>query len=179
MPHKESINGVPPEPTAPSDWILLEEPKVWPRGDFLSPNSKGERTRITYYQREEDDHLYAEAWFGAGTEGGPGNVHGGALAAVLDELMGFTCWYRSHPVMTGQLTVTYRSPVPINTEARCEAWIDRIENRKVFLKATLRDTETNNLFTEGEAIFIKLKDEHLAAMAERYQDYLERKHPEQ
>lgn len=175
MPHKDSIDGVPPDPTPESDWIPLKEPKVWPRGDFLQPESTGERTRISYFERKDDEHLYAEAWFGAGTEGGPGNVHGGALAAVLDELMGFCAWYRGHPVMTGQLTVTYRKPMPINTEARCESWIDRIEDRKVFIKGALSDTETHEPYCEGEAIFIKLKEEHLVEMAERYQAYLERK----
>lgn len=118
------------------------------------------------------------AWFGAGTEGGPGNVHGGALAAVLDEIMGFCSWYRGHAVMTGTLTLHYRKPVPINTETRCEAWIDRIDGRKVYVKGVIQDTDTAETYTEGESIFIKLTGVHLAEMARRFQAMQERKSAE-
>jgi len=49
-------------------------------------------------------------------EGYPGIVHGGIIAAILDETGGRAYMDGSHPFMvTGQLNVRYRKPVPIKT----------------------------------------------------------------
>jgi acyl-coenzyme A thioesterase PaaI-like protein len=49
-------------------------------------------------------------------EGYPGIVHGGIIAAILDETGGRAYMDGSHPFMvTGQLKVRYRKPVPIET----------------------------------------------------------------
>jgi uncharacterized protein (TIGR00369 family) len=46
-------------------------------------------------------------------QGPPGYVHGGASAAVLDEAMGLAIWYAGYRVVTVNLNLDYRKPVPI------------------------------------------------------------------
>lgn len=75
-------------------------------------------------------------------------VHGGALAAFLDVAMGFLIWWApgTRHVATGELTVRYRRPIPLNTTVYVEAAVDRIEGRKRFLTASLSaitDTGSN------------------------------------
>ena len=57
---------------------------------FLVANPSGESVRIAYFRGPAAGALYAKAWFGRETQGPPGHVHGGAMAAVLDEAMGGT-----------------------------------------------------------------------------------------
>ena len=36
--------------------------------------------------------------------GPPGHVHGGAMAAALDEAMGAVCWMNGHPVVAATIS---------------------------------------------------------------------------
>ena len=46
-------------------------------------------------------------------QGPPGFVHGGASAAVLDEAMGLAIWQAGYHVVTVNLMIDYRKPVPL------------------------------------------------------------------
>ena len=46
-------------------------------------------------------------------QGPPGFAHGGATAAVLDEAMGLAIWHAGYRVVTVNLTLDYRKPVPL------------------------------------------------------------------
>ena len=61
--------------------------------------SEGDRVRLAYFRKPDEPILYAKAWFGSKTMGPPGHVHGGAMAATLDEAMGAVCWMNGHPVV--------------------------------------------------------------------------------
>jgi hypothetical protein len=62
---------------------------------FPSPEEtflhKGDRVRLAYFRKPNEPELYAKAWFGKKTMGPPGHVHGGAMAAALDEAVGAVC----------------------------------------------------------------------------------------
>ncbi|MEI8322248.1 MAG: PaaI family thioesterase [Actinomycetes bacterium] len=90
-------------------------------------------------------------------EGPPGCVHGGFIAAAFDEVLGLTQSLTGNPGMTGQLTVRYSSPTPLNSELVCEGRIDRIEGRKIFTVATLMNGETK--CAEAEGLFISMRPE--------------------
>ena len=114
------------------------------------------RTRVEYFRHPENDHLHARVWFGPHTEGPPNAVHGGAIAAVLDEAMGGVCWMNGHQVVGARITINYRHMTPLGFEGRVESWIERIERRKIFLKSRLTD-DTGKVHAEGEALFVELK----------------------
>ena len=90
-------------------------------------------------------------------EGPPGCVHGGFIAAAFDEVLGITQSLTGNPGMTGQLTVRYSSPTPLNADLVFEGRIDRIEGRKIFTVATLMNGETK--CAEAEALFISMRPE--------------------
>ena len=69
-----------PEP----GWVPVV-PFPSPEGTFLH---EGDRVRLAYFRNPQRPELYAKAWFGTKTMGPPGHVHGGAMAAALDEAMG-------------------------------------------------------------------------------------------
>lgn len=55
----------------------------------------------------------AETVLGAAFEGAPGRAHGGVVAAIFDDVMGYVLSIHKVPAFTGRLAVTYRAPTPI------------------------------------------------------------------
>ncbi len=103
------------------------------------------------------------ATFGVPYEGPPGYVHGGFLAASFDEVLGMAQSMTGNPGMTGTLTIRYRRPTPLLTELVFEAWVDRVEGRKIFTHGTL--SANGQLTAEAEGLFIAIGHERFAAMA--------------
>lgn len=122
-----------------------------------------ERTRVEYFRNPDNDHLYAKVWFGPHTEGPPELVHGGAIAAVLDEAMGAVCWMNGHPVVGARITINYRHLTPLGFQGDVESWIVQIEGRKISIKSRLSDGH-GKVHAEGEALFIQLAPEMQARL---------------
>ena len=47
-----------------------------------------------------------------------GVVHGGMIALILDEAIGWAAWQRGHPGVTGKLEVRYRHPLKVGEQIR-------------------------------------------------------------
>jgi acyl-coenzyme A thioesterase PaaI-like protein len=122
-----------------------------------------ERTKVEYFRDPASDHLHATVRFGPFTEGPPESVHGGAIAAVLDEAMGAVCWMNGHHVVAARLTINYRHLTPLGFEGRVESWIEHIDRRKLFIRSRLADSE-GKVHAEGEALFIELLPDMKARM---------------
>ncbi|MEV0153775.1 PaaI family thioesterase [Micromonospora sp. NPDC050686] len=88
--------------------------------------------------------------------GGRGAAHGGTIPLLFDELFG---WLANSagmpPSRTAYLTTNYRSIVRVGRPLTFTAWTDRVEGRKRFLRAELRDGDT--VCAEGEALFVTLR----------------------
>ena len=112
----------------------------------------------------EGNRVFGAAEFGVRYEGPPGCLHGGFVAAAFDEVLGFAQSLTRNPGMTGTLTVRYKAPTPLMRELRFEAWIDHVEGRKIFAKATLH---AGTLLTaEAEGIFISIDAKRFAELLE-------------
>ncbi len=109
--------------------------------------------RVQYFY--EDDELAAYVKFTSAYEGPPGFVHGGYVAAVMDEIFGFCQSKLDDPYMTGTLELKYLMPVPLNQQLKMTSQVERVEGRKAFLTAQMVD-HNNKILIEGKAIFIKI-----------------------
>jgi acyl-coenzyme A thioesterase PaaI-like protein len=155
-----------PVMTPAEDWEPVQPfPTGPPTRSFVSGTAAIDRTRVAYYRKASSDHLHVCVWFGPGSEGPPNSVHGGAIAAVLDEAMGAVCWMNGHPVVGARITINYLQLTPVGFAGRVESWIDRIEGRKCFISSRLTD-ESEKVYAAGEALFIKLTPEQLQRAAE-------------
>jgi acyl-coenzyme A thioesterase PaaI-like protein len=97
-------------------------------------------------------------------EAGPGLVHGGLVAAALDEACGLLAtWYR-FPCVTGRLFVHYRRPVPINADLRVHAAIEREQGRRIYARGELRDGV--EVLASARATFVHVSLEHFLATPE-------------
>lgn len=148
-----------PEAHPEPGWVPVV-PFPSPEGTFLH---EGDRVRLAYFRTPQRPELYAKAWFGTKTMGPPGHVHGGAMAAALDEAMGAVCWMNDYKVVAATLSVTFTAMLPIETETTLEAAIDRIDGRKIYTKARLIGPAGEPV-SEGSGLFIVLKDEAVHAL---------------
>jgi uncharacterized protein (TIGR00369 family) len=97
--------------------------------------------------------LRAEITFDEAYMGPPGIVHGGALAAVLDEAMTATVFHNREPAFTAQLNVRYRQPVRIGERVRISGWLTQREGRKRWLRGEILNAD-DQVCVEAEGLFI-------------------------
>jgi acyl-coenzyme A thioesterase PaaI-like protein len=107
------------------------------------------------FVENSDGNFYVrgEVTFGAAYEGPPGHVHGGFVAAMFDELLGYA---QLSTGFTGTLTVRYRKPTPLHKPLTMKAWPDRVDGRKRVIKGTCHFGDT--LLSEAEGLFIAPRD---------------------
>src|SRR3954468_443382 len=80
----------------------------------------------------DGEGVRARVVLGAAFEGAPGRSHGGPVASVFDDVMGFLATVHGVPTYAGELTVRYLSPVPIGEEIEFEAWVkERFPRRMI------------------------------------------------
>jgi hypothetical protein len=160
----------PPQVVPEPGWTPVEPPNLESgRGSFVSGEPAEGRLRVRYFRRSDDERLVGRAWFGSGAEGPPAHAHGGAMAAVLDEAMGSSAWLAGYPVVAAHIEVDFRRMLPLGTDAHLEAWIERVDGRKVFVRGRLA-RDDGKLFAESGGLFIVLDPErlgeHLTPVAE-------------
>lgn len=154
-------------------WRMLEMPRRFGEGrSFVSGETESDRVKVYYFYAEEEKCLYAKVWFGIGAEGPPGHVHGGALAATLDEAMGFACWVSGFPVLAKRIEVFFRRKVPLRKGYTVRAWVERPSQalpaqegdtkrrEELAVFATLMEPHTGRVLTEANGTFAVIGLEH-------------------
>ena len=131
--------------TAGTTRAMLDRSPIVGRGNPVAPP-------LTF--TTEGDQVVGRGKFGLQYEGPPGSVHGGFVAAALDELLGMAQSLSGKAGMTGTLTVRYRKPTPLHVELAMAARVERVEGRKIFVSGEIRAGEM--LCAEAEGIFISV-----------------------
>ena len=96
--------------------------------------------------------------FTAMHEGAPGFAHGGAVATALDDGLGMLLMRLEQPAVTRRLEVDYLRPAFIARRYDIAAWCERIEGRKLWLVAELRDG--TDVVARAAGLFIRVDAEH-------------------
>ncbi|SEH88013.1 Thioesterase superfamily protein [Mycolicibacterium rutilum] len=88
--------------------------------------------------------------------GGNDAVHGGVIPLFYDWHFGMVVSAAGRPdSRTAYLHVDYRRVTPIEIPLEARAWIDAVEGRKLFVRATMTDAE-GNVLSEANGLMIKL-----------------------
>ena len=144
-----------PEFTAPEGWIPAPFPRNFGRGrSFVSGEVSGDRLIVHYFSEEGSKLLRALVWFGPGAEGPPGHAHGGSMAAVLDEGMGFSGWHAGYPVVAATITVNFRRKLPLDVVHGVECLADRVENKKVYTSGRIYNLQSGEVYADASGLFI-------------------------
>lgn len=91
-------------------------------------------------------------------QGAPTYAHGGAVAAVLDDAMGYVSFLVLHIFVTAHLEIDYRRPVLLGRDYDVVARCDEVDGRKVRLSGELRDGD--EVIAEGRGLFVIVDLDH-------------------
>ena len=147
----------PVQPVEHLAWLKDEE--GYGQSQFLHSNPQ---LRIAYFMELADHRpglgrrMLARAWFGRCAAGPPGHVHGGALAALLDEIMGGCAWQNGYSVVAGEISVRFEKSVPLGTDVMASACIESIEGRKLFVRGEIYSASAK--YALGSGTFIDVAD---------------------
>jgi uncharacterized protein (TIGR00369 family) len=88
-------------------------------------------------------------------QGWTGVVHGGILAALLDEAMAQRLRLGGLNTMTAKLEVRYRRPTPLDVPLIAEGWIESESSHGLRLRAIVRD-EAGVCFAEAAGTCVRI-----------------------
>jgi len=100
------------------------------------------------------DEVVVRTVLGTAYEGAPGRVHGGMVAALFDDFTAFVLPLAKTAAYTGELTVRYHRPVPIETPLEFRARIVNHEGRK--LRVTGECRADGEVVASTEVLFITI-----------------------
>jgi acyl-coenzyme A thioesterase PaaI-like protein len=98
-------------------------------------------------------------------EGAPGYAHGGAVSTILDDALGMLLFVLRRPAVTARLEVDFRRPAYLGHPFDVEAWVDRTDGRKLWMRAELR--EAGELIAAARSLFLEVDPAHFARGAEQ------------
>ena len=143
------------------DRLALMQARIGTRGFAAEPgmgfddravggaaNPTGVELSVTH----DGDEVVAHVVLRRAFEGAPGRAHGGIVAAAFDDVTGFVIGMIHEPAFTGELTVRYVAPVPVDETLVMRARLDGRERRKLFISAEAHAGE--KLVATCRAIYI-------------------------
>jgi len=97
---------------------------------FVCGNENPHGIGITMFV-DDDGLLTSEFTLNQAQQGPPGHAHGGASAAILDEVMGLVVWAAGYKVLAANITINYRRMLPLFQPLLAEARITEVDGRKI------------------------------------------------
>ncbi|CAM9360169.1 unnamed protein product [Pylaiella littoralis] len=137
---------------------IAEDPVVAAAVGYTGNNFLAESVGITRWYNRTTNVIAGSVIFSSSCEGPPGIVHGGAVSAALDDILGTMVWreagFSRWGIPTMQLTIRFRGATPMERQLRFDTRVVKRDGRKVFVEAALRDPASGNkLLAEGEGLF--------------------------
>jgi acyl-coenzyme A thioesterase PaaI-like protein len=88
-----------------------------------------------------------------------GMVHGGVVALMLDEAVGWAGWHAGHPGLTGRLEVRFRRPLRLGERVRVVGRVDRVRRSLVYASATIDGLGDGERIAEATATLVAVPAE--------------------
>ena len=124
---------------------------------------------LQLYYRNEGSQIVTEFTGEERHQGFPGVVHGGILAAILDETMGRVSVLEHRWVMTGRLELRYRAPAPLHVPLRITALTTDSRARMIRVRGIVaRADDPTVICCEAEGTFLPLPAEVRAQAVAAY-----------
>jgi len=140
-------------------WLATGEWPTVPDGDIIHFDTRsfvgGPLSAFgmgAHYWREGDE-AHGRVTLGPAYEGPPGRVHGGALAAIFDEIMGALLPAIGVMAFTGRLTVRYKRATPLGVPLELRSWLASRQGRRLHLEAEA--AAEGVVFATAESVFVE------------------------
>jgi acyl-coenzyme A thioesterase PaaI-like protein len=135
----------------------IEDPDVG-AGDVMADRAVAGAANPTAAELDvefSENEVVVRVTLGAAFEGAPGRAHGGMVAAVFDDVTGFVLRLASTAAYTGQLSVRYHGPVPIETPLEFRSRLEGRDGRKLRITADCRAGD--QLVATADTIYIAVE----------------------
>ena len=86
-----------------------------------------------------------------------GMAHGGVVALMLDEAVGWAAWHAGHPGVTGRLQVSYRRPLKLGEPVRIVGKVENIRRTLVYCSAVIENREDRSRIADAMATVMAVK----------------------
>jgi len=123
---------------------------------------------LAFYEDPEAGQVRAEFTIPDEYQGYPGVVHGGIVAAILDEVSGRAVMIGGSDenlMATLRLTIRYRRPTPTGTPLTGVGWVERMGGRHARVAGEIRLPD-GTVTAECESLLAAVPEEFLARWAE-------------
>jgi uncharacterized protein (TIGR00369 family) len=117
-------------------------------------NSRG--MKLTFEQDDSAKRIRGVFKLGAEYQGGPGFIHGGIIATVLDEAMGKVNRFRGVRAVTAELVVEYLKPVSVDEDLLIEAYEVKKTGRNLHHVGEIR-SQSGALLVRGRGRFVVIE----------------------
>ncbi|HWG58970.1 MAG TPA: PaaI family thioesterase [Candidatus Acidoferrales bacterium] len=117
-------------------------------------NARG--MKLTFLQDDAGQRIRGAFKLGAEYQGGPGFIHGGIIATVLDEAMSKVSRFRQVHAVTAELTVEYLKPVWVDEDLMIEAY-ETARNGRVLQRVGEIRNLSGELLARGRARFVEIQ----------------------
>lgn len=123
--------------------------------------------------KKKKELIVSDIRIGKNLNGHKGIVHGGIIGLLFDETFGWAIACiptTSEPesgssergntdiaVVTANLSVNYRRPLPAETDVVIRVYQEKIQGRKIYFSARMESHDGSILYSEASALFIKIK----------------------
>jgi len=134
--------------------VLPGTPSCFVCGD-KKENSRSLELNICW--DEDDEHTSISFVPDGSWCGYEGIVHGGILAAILDDAMAWAIKaLDDRTYVTAKMNVTFKRPVQLHGHYSASGFLDRKEERRAYTSALIQD-EDGNTCVEAKAVFVLTK----------------------
>ena len=86
------------------------------------------------------------------------------MATALDDTLGTLLVVLGQPGVTAKLEINYRRPAFLGRRFELEAWVERVDGRKIEMEATMKDA--GEVVADATALFIQVDPEHFLQTGE-------------
>lgn len=129
-----------------------------------SENPRGLRMRF----RLEDGQALATFEPESSLQGYPGRMHGGGVATMLDEAMGWAAYAAGAWAMTARMTMRFRRPVPLKGPLTVTGWVTKERGRYLELRSEVRSGD-GALLAEADGLFARVAGRQAEELRELYE----------
>ena len=146
MPQKRDIESI-----IHSSTVIPLNLSHWLKGDK-------EKIGFIHYYNEKHKLLIWEFRPQLNTMGAPGYCHGGFLTSVMDESMGSLAYLNGHIVMSANLQVRFRKPVPLDQVYYSISELIHIDSKRIQAECRITDIE-NKVYVSSSGLYVQLPGE--------------------
>jgi uncharacterized protein (TIGR00369 family) len=122
---------------------------------FACGGANAHGMQLAFEQDDATRRMRGVFRIGAEFQGGPGFVHGGIVATLLDEAMAKVNRFEKDIAVTGELTVEYLKPVPLNEELTVEGWEIERNGRLRIRQGEIRNS-SGTVLARGRGRFVEI-----------------------